>query len=142
MLATHASRRHIINRVMISAIAFSMAATAGVAAAQHDEHRGDSHHERSRHVGSHHEHSHHVGSHHEYSHHYDHGRSHRWQARSDWRRGGHIGSYDWRRGRVIDYRVHHLRRPPRGYAWREVDGRYVLAAIASGVIADLILSGH
>jgi hypothetical protein len=31
----------------------------------------------------------------------------------------------------LDWRRHHLRRPPRGYEWREVDGNYVLAAAAS-----------
>lgn len=56
----------------------------------------------------------------------------------DWRRGGRIEAGDWRRGRVVDYRRYHLRRPPRGYQWRDVDGNYVLAAIAGGVIADLI----
>jgi Ni/Co efflux regulator RcnB len=61
----------------------------------------------------------------------------RW-AHHEWRRGGRIDFRDWRRGRVIDYRRYHLRRPPRGYEWRDVDGNYVLAAIAGGIIADLI----
>ena len=56
----------------------------------------------------------------------------------DWRRGGRIEAGDWRRGRVVDYRRYHLRRPPRGYQWRDVDGNYVLAAIAGGVIADIL----
>ncbi len=56
----------------------------------------------------------------------------------NWRRGGRIEANDWRRGQVVDYRRNHLRRPPRGYQWRDVDGNYVLAGIAGGVIADLI----
>jgi Ni/Co efflux regulator RcnB len=68
------------------------------------------------------------------------GYSHGWHDRSDWRRGGYVGRGDWGRGHVIDYRRHHLRRPPRGYEWREVDGRYVMAAVASGIIADIILN--
>lgn len=55
-----------------------------------------------------------------------------------WHRGGRIASNDWRRGQVIDYRSHHLRAPPRGYQWRQVDGNYVLAAVAGGLIADII----
>ncbi len=122
-----ALRRNIIKRVIMSAIALSLAAMAGGAIAQHDEHHGDAHHE---------------SFHRADSHHLERGSSHGWQSRSDWRRGGHIGSGDWRRGRVVDYRSHHLRRPPRGYAWREVDGKYVLAAVATGIIADIILNSH
>ncbi len=39
-------------------------------------------------------------------------------------------------------RSHHLRKPPRGYEWRNVDGDYVLGAVATGVIADLLLNSH
>lgn len=69
---------------------------------------------------------------------YDHpgGRHH------DWRRGGRIDRDDWARGQRFDYRAHHLRRPPRGYEWREVDGNYVLAAVATGVIADILLNSR
>lgn len=58
----------------------------------------------------------------------------------DWRRGGHISKDDWNRGRAIDYRQYHLNAPPRGYEWREVDGNYVLAAVATGVIASAIVA--
>lgn len=57
----------------------------------------------------------------------------------EWRRGYHMRHEDWDRAqRVDDWRAHHLRRPPRGYEWREVDGNYVLAAVASGIIASVI----
>jgi Ni/Co efflux regulator RcnB len=65
-----------------------------------------------------------------------------WVDRSDYRQGGRIAQNDWRRGRVVDYRTHHLRAPPAGYEWRQVDGRYVMAAVATGVIASIILSGQ
>ncbi len=65
-----------------------------------------------------------------------------WAPRSDFRGGGRISRADWGRGRVIDYRVNHLRAPPPGYEWREIDGRYVLAAVATGLIADIILNAH
>jgi len=69
-------------------------------------------------------------------------RSHGWHDRSDWRRGGWVSRNDWNRGQRIDYRRYHLRRPPAGYEWRQVDGNYVLAAVATGVIASLILNNH
>lgn len=54
-----------------------------------------------------------------------------------WQRGGHLPpTY---RGYVIqDYNRYHLRRPPHGYAWYRVGNDYLLAAIASGVIFDII----
>lgn len=56
----------------------------------------------------------------------------------NWKRGQRMQREDWNRGQHIDYREHHLRRPPRGYEWREVDGTYVLAAAATGLIASII----
>ena len=40
----------------------------------------------------------------------------------------------------IDYRHYHLQAPPHGYEWREVDGNYVLAAVATGVIASAVVA--
>lgn len=57
-----------------------------------------------------------------------------------WRRGQRIGYNDWSGAQPVDYRAHHLRHPPRGYEWRESRGQYVMAAVASGVIASIILS--
>jgi Ni/Co efflux regulator RcnB len=59
-----------------------------------------------------------------------------------WHKGGRVDRDEWRHGHRVDYRAHHLRRPPRGYEWREVNGDYVLGAIATGVIADLLLNNH
>ncbi len=62
---------------------------------------------------------------------------------SGWRRGRRMGYEDWNNAPRVDYRRHHLRAPPRGYEWREANGRYVLAAVATGVIASIILNaGH
>ena len=41
---------------------------------------------------------------------------------------------------VNDWRGHKLRQPPRGYHWVQTGGDYVLAAIATGLIADLIIN--
>ncbi len=62
------------------------------------------------------------------------------RSHPEWHNGGKIQHNDWARGRHVDYRAHHLRQPPRGYEWREVDGNYVMAAVATGLIASIILS--
>ncbi|WDF72510.1 RcnB family protein [Novosphingobium sp. KACC 22771] len=57
-----------------------------------------------------------------------------------WRRGERIGYNDWNGAERIDYRQRHLRRPPHGYEWRRRDNQYVLVAVATGVIASIILN--
>ena len=64
------------------------------------------------------------------------------QGQHHWQRGQRIEHSDWDRGERVDYREHHFRRPPRGYEWRQVDGQYILAAVATGVIASIILNAH
>ena len=60
-----------------------------------------------------------------------------------WKRGERVGYNDWSSAQPVDYRQHHLRKPPRGYEWRQSNGQYILAAVASGVIASIILNaGH
>jgi Ni/Co efflux regulator RcnB len=61
-------------------------------------------------------------------------------GRHKWKRGQRIGYNDWSTATVVDYRQHHLRQPPRGYEWRESNGQYVLAAVATGLIASIILN--
>jgi Ni/Co efflux regulator RcnB len=58
----------------------------------------------------------------------------------EWKKGYHMKDEDWKRGEVVDYNTYHLKPPPRGYEWREVDGNYVLAAVATGVIASAIVA--
>jgi Ni/Co efflux regulator RcnB len=41
---------------------------------------------------------------------------------------------------VDDWRDHHLNAPPRGYHWVQVGGDYVLVAIATGIILQLLLN--
>lgn len=41
---------------------------------------------------------------------------------------------------VSDWRGHHLTAPPRGYQWVQVGPDYVLAAVATGIILNLIVS--
>jgi Ni/Co efflux regulator RcnB len=69
----------------------------------------------------------------------DHGRdNHQFVHHDEWKKGAKIHDEDWKRGEHLDYKEHHLRAPPRGYEWREVDGNYVLAAVATGVIASVV----
>jgi Ni/Co efflux regulator RcnB len=58
----------------------------------------------------------------------------------EWKKGAHMRDEDWKRGEHVDYRERHLREPPQGYEWREVDGNYVLAAVATGVIASVVVA--
>jgi Ni/Co efflux regulator RcnB len=61
----------------------------------------------------------------------------------DLRRGGRLpNQYRNRQYVVDDWRGHRLRQPPRGYHWVQTGGDYVLAAIATGVIADLIINAR
>jgi Ni/Co efflux regulator RcnB len=73
---------------------------------------------------------------------YDRHDDHHWVRHDDWRKGHRLRHEDWARGARIDWRARHLRRPPRGYEWREVDGNYVLAAAATGLIASIIANAH
>ena len=61
----------------------------------------------------------------------------------DWRKGDRLPSdYRNRQYVVDDYRGYGLRQPPRGYQWVGVSGDYVLVAISSGVIAQIVISGR
>ncbi|NGM51753.1 hypothetical protein G5B46_19240 [Caulobacter sp. 602-2] len=43
---------------------------------------------------------------------------------------------------VSDYRRHGLRAPPRGYRWQRVNDQYILAAVATGIIASVIIANN
>ncbi|MGH8782242.1 RcnB family protein [Paraburkholderia sp.] len=86
----------------------------------------------------------------------DHGgpRGHAYRDADMHRDGGPVPHEDWHRGDrlpaeyrdrnyvVDDWRGHGLEAPPRGYHWVGVNGDYVLAAVATGVIASVLLQGH
>lgn len=56
-------------------------------------------------------------------------------------RGGHIpNQYRGRQYVVNDWRARHLHAPLRGQQWVQVGTDYALVAIATGVIAQLVLS--
>ncbi len=59
----------------------------------------------------------------------------------DFRRGGRLpAEYRNHQYVVDDWRGHHLSAPPRGYHWVQTGNDYVLAAIATGVIASILLN--
>ena len=91
---------------------------------------------------------------HDGHHGYDRGRhngdryDHRWNNGPRYGYGGHGGG--WHRGGyyrnggyiVRDYGSYHLRHPGYGYHWIR-DGRdYLLVAIATGLIADVVINGY
>lgn len=77
---------------------------------------------------------------------YDNGRHRGWSRDRghgyNWGRGQRMGYNDWRYAQRIDYRHYNLRRPPRGYEWRRSDDRFLMVAIASGIIASVVLSNR
>jgi Ni/Co efflux regulator RcnB len=57
------------------------------------------------------------------------------------RRGGRLPDYYHQRRYVVDdWRRHNLRAPPRGYHWVQTGDDFVLVAIATGVILQLLLN--
>lgn len=59
----------------------------------------------------------------------------------EFRRGGYIPrEYRNRQYVVSNYRAYRLAPPPRGQQWVQVGGDYVLVAIATGLIANIILN--
>lgn len=66
-----------------------------------------------------------------------------WAARR-WGRGDRLPREYWSRNYEIrDWQRYRLRRPPRGYHWvRTGTGDFVLATIATGVIAQIIANSR
>lgn len=56
-------------------------------------------------------------------------------------RGGRLPP-QWRSRQYVvdDWRGHHLSAPPRGYHWVQTGGDYVLVAVATGIIASILLN--
>jgi Ni/Co efflux regulator RcnB len=81
---------------------------------------------------------------------HDRGHDNRQEARHDgpgagpdhaFYRGGRLPpEYHNRQYVVDDWRAHRLSAPPRGYHWVQAGGDYVLVAIATGVIASILLN--
>ena len=60
----------------------------------------------------------------------------------NWYRGSRLPpEYRSRQYVVDDWRGHRLSAPPRGYQWVQAGSDYLLVAIATGVIAQLLING-
>ena len=59
---------------------------------------------------------------------------------ADWKKGTRLNQGDWNRGDRVDYKQYHLTAPPNGYEWRQIDGNYVLAASATGLVSRVIVA--
>ncbi|HEY9131665.1 MAG TPA: RcnB family protein [Dyella sp.] len=90
---------------------------------------------------------------HDHDHDHDHGHDHdrtvviehdRGRHEGWYHKGGYVpAEYRDRRYVVEDWRSYRLREPPRGYHWvRSDNGDFLLVAVATGVITDLILNSH
>ena len=118
-----------MKRLLTASVALLMLGAAGAASAQ--DYRHDGRDGRDRGPG------------------YEQGRGD--QARHDdrrderrrWNRGERLDPR-WRDNSyyVSDWRARHLRAPPRGYRWQRVNDQYVLAAVATGLIASVIIANH
>ena len=64
--------------------------------------------------------------------------NHQYVRHTEWKKGARMQQQDWGRGEPVDYRTNHLKAPRRGYEWRQVDGNYVMAAVATGLIFSVI----
>lgn len=99
---------------------------------QGDGHRGNGH-ERDRHER---DDGHSDNGRGHYANWHDRGRHEGW-----YKRGGYLPEEYRTRYVVTDWRYDRLREPPRGYHWvRSDNGDFLLVAIATGVIVDLLLN--
>ncbi len=67
--------------------------------------------------------------------------NHTYKQHSEWKAGTKIQQDDWNGGDKVDYQKNHLRRPPAGHEWRQIDGNYVLAN-QDGVIVSVRRAPH
>ena len=71
----------------------------------------------------------------------DHQDNHTYKHHDEWKTGSKIKHEDWDRGEKVDYQKNHLRRPPEGHEWRQVDGNYVMAK-EDGTIVSVRRAPH
>lgn len=115
-----------MKRLIVPLLGVSLLLGTGAALADppHHDDRGPAHRHDDRHDDRHHDNGRHNGP-----------PPHAW-ARGERLPHDHRGVY------VSDYRKHGLKAPPRGHEWRRVDDRYVLIAVATGLITSVILASH
>ena len=67
--------------------------------------------------------------------------NHTYKQHTEWKSGSRVQQDDWNRGDKVDYRQNHLRRPPAGHEWRQIDGNYVMAN-QFGVVVSVRRAPH
>ena len=84
----------------------------------------------------------------------DHNRGHHNDSRSHGIQRSHSVQHSWQRGArfsrfngdryavISNWERYHLRRPPVGYHWVRSGNNFVLVAIGTGIIADVVLSSR
>jgi Ni/Co efflux regulator RcnB len=71
----------------------------------------------------------------------DHPDNNTYKQHHEWKSGAKIQQEDWNRGDKVDYKQNHLRRPPAGNEWRQIDGNYVMAR-QDGTIVSVRVAHH
>jgi len=65
------------------------------------------------------------------------------QQRHRWARGEHLSrEYIDKRYIVTDWKLRHMRQPPRGYHWYRADDQYVLVRSSDNIITDILDALH
>lgn len=117
-------------------IAAALAAQGSAFADDHGHDHGRGHDKSYRHDDRHDRHDRHDQRDHRY---YHNGRGA--GPHHDFYRGQHLSAEYRRHEYVVDnWRYHRLSAPPRGYHWVQTGTDYVLVAIATGIIAQIVLS--
>jgi len=130
------------NKTLISALATvcMLAGSAAAFAQNHDDHRDDrdNHAQAEHRQDDHGERRNDRNDYHPAEVHHDGPRGA--GPRHDMMRGQRIApEYRGNQYVVDDWRGHHLSAPPRGQHWVQVGGDYVLVAVATGIIANMLL---
>ncbi len=125
-------------KIIATALMAIFLATGSAAFADNDKHRnergGNSH---SQHDRGHDNHGKKHASHHDNGRHNGRGAG----PKHNYYKGGYVSrEYRQRQYVVNDWHGHHLHAPPRGYHWVQTGPDYVLIAISTGLIAQIILS--
>ncbi|OTG65197.1 RcnB family protein [Acinetobacter silvestris] len=140
-----------MNKKSLTVIALILTTTliaSSLFAERYDDHNDSRNHDRDRDYQDHrNEHDHHDGQ--QWDHQPRYMQNHQ-AYRHDLPRPHH----EWRRGQTIpsqyrrsdyyidDWQRYDLPAPPHGHRWLNVNGDYVLVAVATGVIASILLGGH
>lgn len=134
--------------IVAAAMALCMAGSAFAQDRRGDDrgHRGNDHRYEQKHRHDHRDHR-HQPSRYERHDRYDHRDARHFDRRgpaqhhAQWHRGGRVPTqYRGHQYVVNDWRGHHLHQPPRGYHWVGVGSQFALAAITTGVIAQIVVS--